>query len=110
MAQAYRQFALNHPALYRLTFTLLEGELRPAADELLALAIPLQTEWSRWVGATQSLAALRGFWALVHGFVLLELSAQFQRSDSALGAGDSGLTATFSQVVTHYVDGWHTSE
>jgi AcrR family transcriptional regulator len=110
IAQAYRQFALRHPAVYRLTFTLLEGESRPAADELLALAIPLQAEWSQWVPEVQSLSALRGFWALVHGFVLLELSGQFQRSDPALGEGDTGLAATFTQVVTHYVDGWRTSE
>ena len=49
-------------------------------------------------GQKQSLPALRGALALVHGFVMLELKDQLQRG------GD--LTMAFDASVNAYLHGW----
>ena len=49
-------------------------------------------------GEAQSLAALRGALALVHGFVMLELKGQLERE------GDVG--AAFAAAVQAYLQGW----
>jgi hypothetical protein len=49
-------------------------------------------------GVEDSLAALRGALALLHGFVMLELKDQFRRG------GDLG--ETFEKVIEAYVAGW----
>jgi AcrR family transcriptional regulator len=79
MAAAYRAFAFAHPAAFRLAFSALAPDSRPDPALLEALALPLQASLAVLVGQADSLAALRGFWALVHGFVTLELNGQFQR-------------------------------
>jgi AcrR family transcriptional regulator len=98
MAQAYRQYALQHPRCYGLVF----ADNQPAAqiDPALAekLAIPLQTAIARLVGPEQSIAALRGSWALIHGFTILELNDQFKRQ------GDSD--ADFIRAFDAYLRGW----
>lgn len=74
LAHAYRQFALDHPALYRL---MTSTPFDPADPALLAV----------WARAAQALAALdleprealhalRGLRAALHGFVHLELAGQ----------------------------------
>ena len=60
--------------------------------------MPVQALLGEVAGADASLTALRSLQALLHGFVTLELSGQFQRSDD--------LSATFTQSVEVFVLGW----
>lgn len=98
MALAYRAYVHQHPACYRLAYTHASPELRPDEAELLALALPLQAVMAELYSEADSLAALRGVYALVHGFVMLEINHMLQRG------GD--LEATFIQVVKAYLAGW----
>ncbi len=99
MALAYRKFARENAALYRVAFSEQpEDEARPDAALLEGLAIPLQEQMVPVSGQDDSLAALRGLWALLHGFAMLEMGAHFQRG------GD--LDAVFRQVVEAYIAGW----
>ena len=97
MAAAYRSFAFAHPATFALAFGAQPPDSRPDPAQLEALALPLQAAIAALVGQADSLAALRGFWALVHGFVILELNGQFQRG------GD--LEQTLMQAVDAYAAG-----
>jgi hypothetical protein len=49
-------------------------------------------------GEAESLPALRGLLALMHGFVMLELAQQFRRG------GD--LDAAYDKAVRAYLNGW----
>jgi AcrR family transcriptional regulator len=98
VAKAYRVFALAHPVTYMLAFANATPELRPDARELELLVLPLQALMEPIAGADQSLAALRGAWALLHGFVTLELNGQFRRG------GD--LTGAFLHAIEVYAKGW----
>lgn len=98
VAQAYRTFAMANPQTYALLFGNLPPAMRPDPAQLEALALPLQALTAQVAGAAASLAMLRGMWALVHGFVTLELNGQFQRG------GD--LEATFMEAVARYLQGW----
>jgi hypothetical protein len=60
------------------------------AQEIQAVMVPVS-------GESGSLTALRGLWALVHGFVMIELAEQFQRG------GD--LDAAYEAVIRAYVRG-----
>lgn len=97
MGRAYRDFALQHPVTYHLAYAgTVEADPDPAILE--ALAIPLQQVMAALVGAANSLAALRGAWALMHGFVLLEIQGRFRRG------GD--VEAAFFRALQAYIDGW----
>ncbi|MBL1138417.1 MAG: TetR/AcrR family transcriptional regulator [Chloroflexi bacterium] len=98
MAQAYRAYAHEHPVSYGLAYTNVVAELRPDPEFLEKLALTLQVHIAELVGPGESLPALRGLWALVHGFVVLELGGQFQRGGN--------LDATFEQVVMAQIEGW----
>lgn len=98
MAAAYRAFAHAHPAAYLLAFGSLAPEQRVDPAYAEALVLPLQGAVAVLSGAEQSLPALRGLWALLHGFVVLELNGQFQRG------GD--LDVTFAETVRVYLAGW----
>lgn len=100
MARAYRSFALEYPATYALAFAATVPDTRPDPKILEALALPIQALMAGVSGEAASLTALRGFWSLIHGFVMLEFSGQFQRG------GD--LTATFEAAVMAYIRGWQT--
>lgn len=97
MASAYRAYALANPVAYRLAFAPPSMDERPDPAQLEALAIPLQAIFTPSLGEERSLAALRGLWALVHGYVLLEMYGQFRRGGS--------LEATFQHVVGAYLAG-----
>ena len=98
MSKAWRAFAHAHPRLYALAFTHTNPELQPDNQLLEAMAIPIQQVVAHVSDEQHSLAALRGLWALLHGFVFLELSGQFRRG------GD--LEAAFVQSVEAYLNGW----
>jgi AcrR family transcriptional regulator len=98
MAKACREFGYAYPMTYRLAFTNANPELRPDDAVLEALAIPIQQVMAQISGEEHSLAALRGAWALIHGFIMFELSGQFRRG------GD--LEAAFFQSMEAYLEGW----
>lgn len=102
IAQAYWMFAHQYPATYGLAFTNTLTELRPDENASETLALPLQALMAQVVGESESLPALRGAWALIHGFVMLELSGQFRRG------GD--LDAAFEKSVQAYIAGWRHGE
>lgn len=87
--RAYRAFARDHPALYRLlTDRPLRRDLLPAGLEDAAAA-PL-------VRATGSRVRARAAWALVHGLVALEQAGRFPDDadlDAVLAAAAAALHA-----------------
>jgi AcrR family transcriptional regulator len=95
---SYRTFALVHPQTYILAFTTTNPEERPETQALEQKVLPFQAIMAQITGEAQSLAALRGALALVHGFVMLELKGQLQRE------GDVG--AAFAAAVQAYLQGW----
>lgn len=99
---AYRHFAHVHPNCYILAFTNNDDALRPDADLLEQMVLPIQDLMTAVSGVENSLAALRGAMALVHGFVMLELHHQLRRG------GD--LSADFEAAVHAYLRGWHLNQ
>ena len=98
VALAYRDFAHANPVTYGLLFSNTIAELRPDEAVQVQRVLPLQALMAEVSGEGESLAALRGLNALIHGFVMLELSGQFRRG------GD--LDAAFVRSVQAYVAGW----
>lgn len=98
LAHAYREYAKTHPVAYGLLYSSAHPELFPDADEAESLALPLQAIIAHVSGEDHSLAALRGLWALVHGFVTLELAGQFRRGGS--------LDSVFASTIRAYLKGW----
>lgn len=96
LAHAYRRFAHTHPQTYVLAFT--TPDERPDENLLVQMVLPIQGIVAQIAGQAQSLAALRGALALIHGFVMLELNRQLQRG------GD--LDVAFAQSVGAYLAGW----
>jgi AcrR family transcriptional regulator len=94
---AHRAFALVNPASYVLAFTTRSAD----SAALEAMALPFQERMAQLSGEAQSLTALRGALALVHGFVMLELHEQLRRG------GD--LDAAFASAVEAYLAGWQRS-
>lgn len=77
-ADEYRRYATTYPTLYMLVFSP-QAEARPSPDTLEQAAFPLQAVVARFKGDDQSLTLLRGLFALIHGWVMLEIAGQFQR-------------------------------
>ncbi len=96
--RAHRAFAHANPQTYVLAFTTTVPEQRADEAMLEQLALPLQQLMAGLSGLAQSLAALRGALALVHGFVMLELNQQLRRG------GD--VDAAFEAAITAYIIGW----
>jgi AcrR family transcriptional regulator len=91
VAQAYRAFAHANPAAYGLLFTNTILELRPDAAQQEQMVLPLQALMAQLSGEANSLPALRGVWALIHGFVTLELNGQFQRGGDLVEAFEKSI-------------------
>ena len=98
IAHAYRDFAHAHPITYGLAYTNTIAKLRPDDDEQEQAVLPFQALMAEISGDEESLPALRGLMALIHGFVMLELAGQFRRG------GD--LNAAFEKSVRAYIAGW----
>lgn len=79
IAFAYRRFAHENPAAYELLFTNRVGELRPDEATQEESVLPLQALFAEWGTEENALAALRGAWAFLHGWVMLEIAGQFRR-------------------------------
>lgn len=98
MAHAYRAFVHANPRTYMLSHSLLPQDERVDPEQAESLALPLQRQMAALTGEEYSLEGLRGAWALIHGFCMLEINLQFQRG------GD--LEAAFSRSVEAYLAGW----
>lgn len=102
VAEAYRTFAHTHPIPYTLAFATTDPMARPDPAELVARAVPYQARMAHLSGEVESLTALRGLLALMHGYVMLELHNQLQRG------GDLGVT--YTRLVKQYLAGWKDAE
>lgn len=91
MFTAYRAFARAQPRTYALLFGQDNPEARLEAQVGEALALPLQRALASMFGEAHSLDGLRAAWALVHGFVSLEISGQFQREGDLDGAFETAI-------------------
>lgn len=98
LSQSYRSFAHSRPITYGLAFTNTIPELYPDPDEQIHAVLPIQELMAQLSGEAQSLTALRGLLALIHGFVMLEMAGQLQRG------GD--LNIAFTDSVQAYIRGW----
>jgi AcrR family transcriptional regulator len=98
IAHAYRYYAHAHPITYGLAYTNTIAELRPDEAEQEQAVLPFQALVAEISGEEESLPALRGLLALIHGFVMLELAGQLRRG------GD--LTEAFEKSVRAYIAGW----
>lgn len=98
VALSIRQFAHARPHAYLSAMTAQVSVTRPDEDTLVDLILPIQNVVARISGEKQSLAALRGLYAMVHGYCILEIQEQFQRG------GD--LDEAFVDSVSAYLDGW----
>ena len=96
--RAFRAYAHAHPRCYELAFTNAIPDTMPDIEERIQLILPLQAIFAKFAGEEQSLVALRGAYALIHGWVMLEISDQLQRG------GD--LSAHYEQAFLAYIDGW----
>jgi AcrR family transcriptional regulator len=101
MAKSYRAYALAHPGAYRLLYASLP-DLYPDEATSLAAAQPLQDVFTELTGPERSLGALRGLWALVHGFVTLELAGNFRREEAVEVSWQAALDA--------YIAGWQNAQ
>jgi hypothetical protein len=97
ICKAHRKYAHAHPIAYLQAFS---GNVGQRGDEeaLVQLVLPIQDIMAGIAGEAESLTALRGALALVHGFVSLELNQQFQRGGN--------LTAAFEAAIDAYISGW----
>jgi AcrR family transcriptional regulator len=100
--RAHRAFAHKNPETYILAFTTTLPEQRADEQMLEQLVLPIQSLMATISGSEQSLAALRGALALVHGFSMLELKEQFKRG------GD--IAIAFEVSITAYLSGWQCQE
>ena len=98
VASALRCYAQRHPHRYVQAMTAEVGVTRPDEDILVQMVLPLQAIMAEIAGEPSSLTALRGFLALVHGFIMLEVHDQLQRG------GD--LSAAFDASIVAYLAGW----
>jgi AcrR family transcriptional regulator len=97
MGKAYRAFAFANPVTYELAFA---SSLAFAPDQALVevIAINWQKIMAELVGEAKSLNALRGAWAMLHGFAMLEIQGRFQRE----GTVESAFLESFEA----YIKGW----
>lgn len=98
LARAHYSFAHDNPNTYMLAYTAQNPELSADPNMLLERALSIQQIIKPISGEENSLPALRGLLALVHGYIMLELNGQFRRG------GD--LLLTFEEIITAYLQGW----
>lgn len=96
--RGHRAFAHANPITYVMAFSASNPDERVDPKKLVDLVLPIQEIMAAIVGQARSLTALRGALALVHGFVMLELSNQLQRG------GD--LEEAYEAALETYLRGW----
>lgn len=97
MADAYWEFAHEHPATYGMLYTNTIDELRPNIEEAEKVIVVYQNLLAEICGQDKSQAALRGLLAIEHGFIMLHLSGQYWRGN--------GHKTDFLSSVSAYLDG-----
>jgi len=100
-ARRYRTFAHKNAAVYGMLFTNTIDDLRPDPEANVRLILPYQNLMAAICGEQNALAALRGYLALMHGYVMLELAEQLRRG------GD--LTVAYEASMRAYLEGWQTA-
>ncbi|MGB7337548.1 MAG: TetR/AcrR family transcriptional regulator [Phototrophicaceae bacterium] len=98
ICHTFREFVHDNPACYLLSANTPLDETRPDAAEREALVIPLQGIFAEMMPESETLPALRGAYAFIHGWVMLEIMEQFERG------GD--LDAHFERALRAYLAGW----
>jgi AcrR family transcriptional regulator len=108
MGMTYREWALQHPQLYRLLF----ADAPPIEDGTSASPgaafAPVLAATGQLVGESQAAAATQAVWAFVHGYVMLELTGHMQQCipvegfQLGLACFVQGLGYNHRQIV----DGW----
>ncbi len=89
MAKSYRAYSKEQPELYRLTFggNAIAGGLAHEDDDQRAFTILIKTAAaaveSREFGQVPPIVLAFTCWALVHGFVMLELTGFLNKSNDA---------------------------
>ena len=101
MSDAYWRFAIAHPRTYAMAFTTTDPAQRPDTAGQTQAILPVQAIVAQLTGEANSLAALRGVLALMHGYVMLVTHEQLRRG------GD--LEADYRQAVKAYLKGWSAS-
>ena len=81
-----------------LAYSYTDPEFSADPDMLLTRTIIVQEIIAQISGEENSLTALRGLLALIHGFVSLEINGQLRRG------GD--LSVTFDETLRAYLRGW----
>lgn len=79
MADAYRHFALQYPGIYPLAVNAPEADdpaLRALAQEFTQILLLVFA--SSGLGGEMALHAVRGYRAMLHGFVLLEMAGGYR--------------------------------
>lgn len=79
MADAYRQFALQYPGIYPLAVNAPEADdpaLRALAQEFTQILLLVFASFG--LGGEMALHAVRGYRAMLHGFVLLEMGGGYR--------------------------------
>ena len=97
LATAYRTFAHEHPVCYALSMRN-DPAIRPSHELQVQLVLPFQGLFAQIAREDISLAALRGAYAFLHGWVSLEIGQHLRRG------GD--LTADFEQSFRAFLEGW----
>ncbi|MDX2160872.1 MAG: TetR/AcrR family transcriptional regulator [bacterium] len=98
IAHAYRAFAKANASAYVLAMTTREPDQLPDVRDDEPRVLVYQRLLAELVGEAESLAAIRGLLALMHGYVMLELHNQFRRS-----GGD--FDATYDAAVRAFLNG-----
>lgn len=96
-ARAFRDYAHEWPASVLMAYGSSDHQVQAAAAEAERLVLPMQALVAELCGEEQSLTGLRGLFALVFGFVALEMNGVFRRG------GD--LSAAYETAVMVYLDG-----
>jgi AcrR family transcriptional regulator len=99
VARAYREFAHENPITYGLFLTNTINELRPKFQEGQRDIFPFHELFTEIAGEENARAAMRGALGLIHGWVMLEISHQYQKHGN--------IEEDFIQAVSAYLEGWH---
>lgn len=100
LADAYRCYAREHPGLYMMTVRAPDPDdaaLNAASDDVLAVMRAVLAPYG--LDAATTIHAIRGFRAIVHGFVALEILGGFGLPVE--------VEATFRHLVAMFVKGLH---
>ena len=78
MGMTYREWALQHPQLYRLLFMDTPPVESASSASPTAAFAPVLAATGALVGEPQAASATQAIWAFVHGYVMLELTGHMQ--------------------------------